>query len=160
MCFKCHSHSTWPYGLVGYLFMYRFVEIKCSFGGSRNAGWCHWNERGRSENGRDQGKGQALVINGGWLMPNGRGVRVNAVTVSGGWLLFKSCALPSLQSPQASVCLLLMKHVCSSSSIPCLYFTFFFYFYLFAFRDINRIHNLINSSKSISKNMFVVGLII
>lgn len=29
-------------------------------------------------------KGQVLVINGGWLMNNGRGVRVNAVTVSGG----------------------------------------------------------------------------
>lgn len=29
-------------------------------------------------------KGQVLVINGGWLMHNGRGVRVNAVTVSGG----------------------------------------------------------------------------
>lgn len=29
-------------------------------------------------------KGQVLVINGGWLMPDGRGVRVNAVTVSGG----------------------------------------------------------------------------
>lgn len=29
-------------------------------------------------------KGQVLVINGGWLMPRERGVRVNAVTVSGG----------------------------------------------------------------------------